>query len=421
MKGFYNRLKRGEIKPYELEGLIFEKTGEWEEACKEACELRLMFIEERLGKKFETIRKFYISTSDKEKKTTGIEQKIGCVCVPLGFAGPLKINGEYAKGEFFIPVATNEAALIAGLSRGIRTINEAGGIKTVLKYNGMTRAPLIETPGIEYAKKISAEFKNRGELFQDMKREAEKESKVTKLVGIQPFQFGRFVHLRFVFETGDAMGMNSATRYTANAIKFLIERYPEVKLKTLTANLCTDKKASHINILLGRGKSIETEVEIDEKIVESVYKVKTEDIARLNELKNQQGSALAGTVSGFNANVANTIAGIFIATGQDAAQIVESSSAFTRAEIKGDKLIFGCTFPCIEVATVGGGTEFGTAKECLEILGCAGPGKKPGDNARKLAEIIAAAATAQELNLLGAETHGYELANSHMSLARGKK
>jgi hydroxymethylglutaryl-CoA reductase (NADPH) len=418
-------LLNGEIKPYQLEQVIFEKEfgsdkSRWEEACRKAAEMRLKFLEEKTGKKFEYINKGYASTYNSEKLTTGIENKIGCAGVPLGFAGPVKISGEYADGEFYIPLATNEAALIAGISRGIKAINEAGGIRVIVKSDHMARAPLVEAPDIAYAKKISEEIKNKTELFRHMKAESERESKVTKLLDIQPFQLGRFVHLRFLFQTGDAMGMNSATKYAANAVRILVEKYPEVKLKSLTANLCTDKKACHINVLLGRGKSVETEVEIPRDVMEKNYGVKIGDIAELNQLKNYQGSALAGTVTGFNANVANTIAAIFIATGQDAAQIVESSSAFTRAEVKGDKLLFGCTFPCLEVAAVGGGTGFGTAKECLEILECYGPGKNAGENARKLAEIIAAAATAQDLNLLAAEAHGYELAESHVKLARGK-
>ncbi len=149
-----------------------------------------------------------------------------------------------------------------------------------------------------------------------------------------------------------------------------------------------------------------------------------EHIEKLNYLKNYRGSSLAGSVTGFNANVANTIAAIYIATGQDAAQITESASCFTNAEViehKGKKaLLFGISLPCLEIATTGGGADFGSAKECLEILGCHGAGKTPGDNSRKLAEVIAAAATAQDLNLLGAEANTYELAESHIRLARGK-
>ena len=216
------------------------------------------------------------------------------------------------------------------------------------------------------------------------------------------------------------MGMNSVTKYSANAVKVLREQYNWVKLVSLTANMCTDKKATHMNVLLGRGKSVETEVLIPAKTVKGVYGVEPADVVKLNYLKNYRGSALAGTLTGFNANVANTIAALFIATGQDAAQIVESSSCFTNIELVGEDLLFSASFPCLEVATVGGGAGFATAKECLEVLGCAGPGNPAGTNSRKLAEIIAAAASAQDLNLIAAEAHGYELAESHIKLARGR-
>jgi len=419
------RLEDGKIKPYELEEVLLKEIfnsdeNKWEDACKKAAEMRLKFLEKRTGKMFEYINKSYVPTSNKQKHTTGVENKIGGASVPLGFAGPLKIKGEYANGEFYIPLATNEAALIAGLSRGIKAINMADGITTIIRSDIMTRAPTIEAPDIATANIIVNEIKNRGTLFSKIKEASESKSRVTKLIDIQPFQFGRYIHMRFVFQTGDAMGMNSATKYTALGIDALLQQHPNLKLKSLTGNLCTDKKASHINVLLGRGKSVETEVNIPLSVIKDVFKTSGEEIVELNNIKNYYGSSLSGTVTGFNANVANTIAAIFIATGQDAAQIVESSSAFTRAEIKNDMLIFGCTFPCLEVATVGGGTEFGTARECLDMLGCAGPGKNPGDNAKKLAEIIAASATAQDLNLLATESHGYELAESHIKMARGK-
>jgi hydroxymethylglutaryl-CoA reductase (NADPH) len=425
MENIFKKLLKKEIRLYELERVIWEgvykkNPEKWAEANKQASLLRLRFLENKLNKNFKYIKQSYIDTSDSDKFTIGIEQKIGGAITPLGIAGPIKILGEYANGEFYLPVATNEAALISGLNRGCKTINESGGIKTVITRDWMTRAPLIEAPDIEKAKKISEEIKTKAELYNKIKQAAESESRVSKLLDIQPFQSGRFIHLRFYFQTGDSMGMNSATKYAANGIRVLKERYPWLKLKSLTANLCTDKKASHINILLGRGKGIETQVLIPGKLIKKNFDIKPEDIANLNYLKNYQGSALAGTISGFNANVANTIAGMFIACGQDAAQVVESSSCFTHAKIRNGDLLFGITLPCLEIATTGGGTGFGTAKECLEILGCYGHGKTPGDNVRKLAEIIAAGATAQELNLLCAEAHEYELAESHIKLARGK-
>jgi hydroxymethylglutaryl-CoA reductase (NADPH) len=239
-------------------------------------------------------------------------------------------------------------------------------------------------------------------------------------VDLQPFQQGRIVYLRFLFQTGDSMGMNSATKYSANGIRVLREKVPEARLVALSGNMCMDKKAGHINVLLGRGKTVEAEVLVKRELLEKVYKATPEDMAKVNQVKTLRGSALAGTATGFNLNAANTVAALFLATGQDAAQIVESSSCFVNAEVTKDGLLFNVTMPCLEVATVGGGAGFGTAKECLDILGCAGPGKSPGDNSRKLAEIIAAAVASQEINLLATLSRDFELAESHIKMARGK-
>jgi len=426
LSGIRKDFFEGRIKSRELEFAIWENVfgknpEKWSEANLQAASLRLEELEDRLNKKFEGIRKNYVdNASIRREPTTGIEQKIGGASVPLGLIGPVRVLGIHAKGEFYLPLATNEAALVAGINRGFKALNETGGINSIVVKDHMTRAPLIETPDPEKAKEISDEIMKKGDIYQEMKKAAESESKVSRLLDIQPFQLGRRVHLRFYFQTGDSMGMNSATKYSANAVKVLRERYPFVKLKSLTGNLCTDKKASHVNVLLGRGKSVETQVSIPRNVVKRVFGVEPEGIVELNYLKNYQGSSLAGTFSGFNANVANTIAAMFIATGQDCAQITESSSCFTHAEMQGNNLVFGVTLPCLEIATVGGGTGFGTAKECLEILGCHGPGSPPGSNARKLAEIMGAAVTAQDLNLIATEAHEYELAESHIKLARGK-
>ena len=424
LEEIYSELKGGKIKPYKLDEIILERAyggekGKFLEANKDAISLRLRFLEEKQNKKFEHIKKAFVSIADPEKGITGIEQQIGGSIVPLGFGGPLKINGEHAVGEFYLPVATNEAALAAGLTRGCNVFNQAGGIKAIVTRDHMTRAPLVELSDIKKAKWLVDEIKKKGGLYEKMKQAAEKETKVTKLLDIQPFQIGRRVHLRCYFQTGDAMGMNSATKYSANAVKALRIEHPEIKLISLAQNMCSDKKATHMNVLLGRGKSVETECLIPGKIIRETFKVDPKEIVELVQLKHQ-GSALAGTFSGFNVNVANTIAAMFIATGQDAAQIVESSSAFVNVEMVGEDLLFSASFPCLEVATIGGGTGFGTAKECLEILGCAGAGTPSGNNAKKLAEIIACAASAQDLNLFGAQANDYELAESHIKLARGR-
>jgi hydroxymethylglutaryl-CoA reductase (NADPH) len=423
MKGdCVNKIKemffKNKIKYYDLEEKIFAKNHDWAEACFLAAIWRLEKLEVKLGKKFRSVRKHYIDTSAKNR--TGIEQKIGGAVTPLGIAGPLTINGEYAKGEFFIPIATNEAALIAGLNKGIKCINLSGGVQSFVSRDFMTRAPVLEFKNIEEGRHLCEELRKRRDFYRKVKEAAEKESLVSKLIDVSSFQLGRFVWLRFSFQTGDSMGMNSATKYSANAIRVIKDKY-DCRLVSLSGNLCSDKKSAHINVLFGRGKKVETEVFIKKSVLKRVYNTSPEIMEKINNVKNYMASGLAGTINGFNANAANTVAGMFIATGQDAAQIVESSGCFTLARVVKKGLLFGVSMPNLEVATVGGGTSFETAKDCLEILGCYGPGKRPGDNARKLAEIIAAAVTAQELNLLGALANEYELADSHIRLARGKK
>ncbi len=418
-------VESGKIKLYQLDKYIWEhefgeNPSKWRDATKMADYVRLRFLEKKTKKRYEEIEKCWIDTSNEKALTTGIELKIGAAKVPLGFAGPITVHGEYAKGDFFVPMATNEAALIGGANRGIKAINASGGIHTTVKRTGMARAPVLEAESMNAATKICREIESGGRLFSKLKKAAEKESKVSKLTGIRTFQIGNKIWLRFVFDTGDSMGMNSATRYAANAVKVLVDDYG-LKLISLSGNLCTDKKSAHINVADGRGKTVHTEVVIKADTMKKIFDVDPESVVKLHWVKNYQGSALAGTISGFNANVANALAAMFVATGQDIAQLVESSTAFTYAEVtdSGD-LRFGAKFPSIEIATIGGGCGFGTAKECLEMLGCFGPGKRPGNNAKKLAEIMAAVATAQDLNLLCAQAHDYELADSHIKLARGK-
>ncbi len=420
-KEVFEKLKSGEVRLHDIENFVFDAPGngaDWKEACAIAAEARLLFIENLAGKKFVNMRSHYISTGDKAK-IVGIENQIGGATTPLGVGGPVEIHGNYAKGKFYVTLATNEAALIAGMSRGAKAVNESGGASAIITRNWMTRAPVLDLGSITEAKKLVDAINNDREFYAKIKTAAESESKVSKLEFIETFQVGKKVWLRFAFETGDSMGMNSVTKYSANAIKEVKKKFPDAKLIALSGNMCCDKKSNHANIILGRGKAVEAEAVIKKDVLKKIYNTDARTVEKINFTKNYQGSALSGTLGGFNANAANTVAAIFLATGQDAAQVVESSSCFVTAEDQNGDLYFSVSMPNIEVATVGGGTAFATAKECLDILGCAGAGKEPGDNAKKLAEIIAVAVLAQELNLLGALSNDYELAESHIRLARG--
>jgi len=267
---------------------------------------------------------------------------------------------------------------------------------------------------------LKSKLENNKVLFREIKTASEATSTVSKLIDLQVFQQSKFLWFRFVFQTDDAMGMNSATRYSANAIEFLQNKFHEIKLISLSGNMCTDKKSTHVNILLNRGKHVETEVIIPAKVLTEIRShISPRVIERLNFVKNWMGSSLSGTIAGFNANAGNALAALFAATGQDLAQITESSSCFVYAENQGDALYFGVSLPSLEVATIGGGTKTPTAREALRLLSCDGPGLQPGENALKLAEIAGAAVTAQELNLLISLASGLDLAESHMRMVRG--
>jgi len=213
--------------------------------------------------------------------------------------------------------------------------------------------------------------------------------------------------------------MNMATIASDRLCSFISERYGgPVKCVTVSGNLCTDKKPSAINRVLGRGKYVVAEAVIKGDVLRKVLKTTAEDVHYANVSKNLLGNAVAGSPS-FNGHVANMIAAIFIATGQDVAQVVESSMAYTWTEVRGEDLYISVTLPSLEVGTVGGGTWLPTQREALELLGVAGGGDPPGTNALKLAEIVSATVLAGELNLLASQVTG-ELAKAHERLGRGR-
>lgn len=344
-----------------------------------------------------------------------IENPIGAIHIPLGIAGPLKILGDYAKGNYYIPLATSEGALVASVNRGCKAITESGGAKTKIINDHMTRAPVFQTPSIKHAIRLIGWV---AENFEKIKAEAESTTKHGKLLRIEPFILGNNVWLRFIFSTGDAMGMNMVTIATDKACKLIERELSFAKYISLSGNMCADKKPSLINALLGRGKTVVAEATIKRKTVGELLKTTPEKIIDVNIRKNLLGSARAGSIS-FNAHFANIIAAIFIATGQDVAQIVESSIGYTWAELTENKdLYISITLPSLEVGTIGGGTRLPTQREALEILGVYGSGNPPGANAKKFAEIVASAVLAGELSLLAALSAG-QLAEAHKKLGRG--
>jgi hydroxymethylglutaryl-CoA reductase (NADPH) len=380
--------------------------------ANKAAEARRQYLEKVVGVKLENIGKTIVDFNTVVGRN--IENVIGAVQIPVGVAGPLLVKGDYANGYFYIPLATTEGALVASVNRGAKFITESGGARVKVLKDGMARAPLFRLPSlidaVEFVEWIT-------QHFDELKKAAESTTRHGKLKEVQPFIVGNYVWLRLVFSTGDAMGMNMVTIASDAVAKYIQQHYPKAKLVALSGNMCVDKKANAVNFLLGRGKTVVAEAVVKREVLERLG-ITAEDVHEVNVRKNLIGSALAHSY-GFNAHFANIIAAIFIATGQDVAQVVESSMGITSTEPRDEGLYISVFLPSLEVGTVGGGTGLPTQREALALLGVAGPGNPPGTNALKFAEIIAAAVLAGELNLLIALARN-ELASAHQRLGRAK-
>jgi len=349
-------------------------------------------------------------------KTSHDNLTIGVVQYPVKYVGDLRVNGEYANGEYPIFLAVTEGLLAAGAARAVSVFNEAGGITTRIIKDGMTRDVLIKTSGISDSKKIY-NFIRSDEGKKFLKNEFDSQSKHVKLLDIEPFVDGEYLHIRYVASTGAVMGMNAVTelgRYATEALQDYAEKNLNIKFDVLTVsgNMCTDKKPSYIDVLHGRGMSIETEGFIPKDLVKRKFfgddKNLDECVARVAEVnyaKNDRGSRLAGSF-GYNTHVANALAALYLAYGQDVAQIVEGSMARIDIKAREDGLAIHGSFPALELGTYGGETGWGVQKELLTATGVYGEGDDTGITRYKLGEIVAAAATAIDVNLTAVQAAG---------------
>jgi hydroxymethylglutaryl-CoA reductase (NADPH) len=396
------RLKEGSLKLYELEKEV---------PAVDAIRIRREFIEYETGIKLDNVGIFSIDVERVVKRNC--ENMIGTVQVPLGVAGPLQVNGEYAHGSYYLPLATTEGALIASVNRGCSAITRAGGAEVRILHDGMTRAPVFAARSIAHAKQV-VDWVAGHEA--DLRAAAESTTSHGKLMGIAPFIAGTSVFFRMNFDTKDAMGMNMVTIASAKAAD-LIAQGTGARLVALSGNMCTDKKPAAINGILGRGRSAVAGVALSHDLISSIFKTDAATLFDVNYRKNLVGSARAGSM-GFNAHAANVVAAMFIACGQDAAHAIDGSTCLTTVDPVPTGLYVSVTLPSLPVGTVGGGTGVDTQQECLKLLGVAGGGTPPGTNAKKLAEIIASGVLAGELSLLGALA-AQHLAQAHQQLGRG--
>ncbi|KAE9597924.1 hypothetical protein Lal_00029597 [Lupinus albus] len=343
------------------------------------------------------------------------EMPIGVVQIPVGIAGPLLLDGK----EYSVPMATTEGCLVASTNRGCKAIYVCGGASSVLLRDGMTRAPVVRFSTAIRAAHLKFYLEDPLN-FHTLALTFNKSSRFGRLQSIQPAIAGKNLYIRFRCSTGDAMGMNMISKGVQNVLDFLQNDFPDMDVIGISGNFCSDKKAAAVNWVEGRGKSVVCEAIIKEEVVRKVLKTSVEALVELNMLKNLTGSAIAGSLGGFNAHASNIVSAIFIATGQDPAQNVESSHCITMMEAvnNGKDLHISVTMPSIEVGTVGGGTQLESQSACLNLLGVKGASKEsPGSNSRLLASIVAGSVLAGELSLMSAIAAG-QLVKSHMKYNR---
>ena len=340
-----------------------------------------------------------------------IENFAGVAQVPVGFAGPMVVNGEYAKGEFYVPMATTEGTLVASYSRGMRLTREAGGVTTTVIDDAMQRAPMF---AFADAREALAFGKWVTQHFDGIKAASDATTSVGRLRDIEQYAASKLRWLRFNYTCGDAAGQNMVSKATKAGCEWILANYPgKVEHFVLAANLDTDKKHSHLNSLHTRGKRVVAEVTLPKKLMTEIMHCPPEALFKQRQYSNM-GALMAGSVSN-GAHFANGITAMFIACGQDVANVAESSAGFTYAEItpNGD-YYFSVTIPSLIVATYGGGTGLATQNECLNVLGCTGQGK-----VNKFAEIVAATVLCGDLSLASAVVAD-EWVSSHERLGRNR-
>ncbi|GMJ11983.1 3-HYDROXY-3-METHYLGLUTARYL COA REDUCTASE 1, hydroxy methylglutaryl CoA reductase 1 [Hibiscus trionum] len=399
---------RGAIPSYALE----EKLGD----CKRAVRIRREALQRITGRSLQGLPLDGFDYNSILKQCC--EMPVGYVQVPVGIAGPLLLDGF----EYTVPMATTEGCLVASTNRGFKGIYASGGATSAILRDGMTRAPVVRFPSAARACHLKF-FIEDPSNFQTLAHEFNRSSNFARLQGVQCSVAGKNLYMRFSCSTGDAMGMNMVSKGVENVLKYLQSDYPDMDVIGISGNFCSDKKPAAVNWIEGRGKSVVCEAIIKDEVLKKVFRTNVATLVELNMLKNLAGSAVAGALGGFNAHASNIVSAIFIATGQDPAQNVESSHCITMMEAvnDGQDLHISVTMPSIEVGTVGGGTQLASQSACLNLLGVKGASKElPGSNSRLLATIVAGSVLAGELSLMAAIASG-QLVKSHMKYNRSSK
>ncbi|MBN2683952.1 MAG: hypothetical protein JXR40_01620 [Pontiellaceae bacterium] len=337
--------------------------------------------------------------------------------IPMQFVGPVKLSGPVMSGEYEVPLATFETPLWPSVNRGARvSMNCDAGIMCTVVDERMTRSVLFEAPDAAVA--LSALQRIKAD-FAALQTVVEGTSRFAKLINLNSQIAGNLLFLRFEFTTGDASGHNMCTQAAEALMNHILEQHPALQYGSISGNYCSDKKATAVNGILGRGKYVVAEITIPEKLCRRYLKTTPAKLVQLNLRKNLIGTMLAGGVRSANAHFANMLLGFYLATGQDAANIVEGSQGLTMAEERGGDLYFSVTLPHLIVGTVGNGKGLGFVRENLERMGLT-EDRDPGENSRRLACLCAATVLCGELSLLAAQTNPGELMAAHRRIERGQ-
>jgi hydroxymethylglutaryl-CoA reductase (NADPH) len=371
------------------------------------------FIEENTPARLQHTKQFSFAPGD---MAGNIENLFGVAQIPIGLAGPLLINGEHAKGDFYVPMATVEGTMLASYNRGMKVIRDSGGVTTTVSGEAMQRAPVFVFPSAREARDFGLWLSDN---FERIKAVAESTTSVGKLNEIEQYHAHNMIFTRFDYSTGDAAGQNMTSKATFVACEWIRKEFEQISHYLLSGNFDTEKKTSAVNMLKGRGRRVTAEITIPRDVMIENLRISPEQMHYGQGISTL--SAFLSQSSNNAAHPANGLAALYLATGQDIANIAESNQCTTYNKVtrEGD-YHFSITLPALILATYGGGTALPTQRECLEIMDCFGPGK-----ALKLAEIAAALTVAGELSLGAAsridhKTRKNEWVDAHEKLGRNR-
>ena len=366
---------------------------------------RRAWVERKTGAELNHLGRFSV---DSEQMRGNIENPIGVAQIPIGVAGPIEVHGDYARGVFYVPLATTEGALVRSYERGMVALTRSGGVQTsvVAEENQINPSFFLGSVG-EGTKFV----RWLGDRFDEIRERAESTTRHGKLKEIRCHQVGRQVIANFAYDTGDAQGMNMIVKATDHACRWIVEEFPG-STYFVFSGMCSEKRPSGYLLSRGKGKYVTAAAFLPEGILQSYLHCSARQLYDIWH-STLIGHLVANAI-GYNAQYANGLTAMFIALGQDVANVVNSSCGITNFELGDSGLHVSLTLPALSVATVGGGTGLGTQRECLEMVGCYGSGQS-----RKLAEIVAAALLGGEISMGAAITSG-EFAAAHERYGRNR-